>query len=240
MHYYKFDISAWALHTAHLNPTEESIYLRLINFYYDTEKHIPLDLPPVLRRLRLNEFADIADSILLEFFICTDDGWSHNRCNLELKQYLNRKVKNIEVGKLGGRPKKTQSVSKINHEGSENNPNYKLLTNNYKLQTNKKHIAPPDGVASNIWVDFLTLRKSKKMPVTETALKGLQREADKAGVNLQTALQTCCERGWGGFKADWLKDKQMLTEVKNKNLAAARAIFGDERGLNEKTIAITD
>jgi hypothetical protein len=60
-------------------------------------------------------------------------------------------------------------------------------------------------VSVNIWNDFLTLRRSKKLPITETALSGIAREAEKAGLSLQETIVICCERGWGGFKADWLK-----------------------------------
>lgn len=59
------------------------------------------------------------------------------------------------------------------------------------------------GVDSQVVSDFLELRKSKKAPITATAVAGIQREAEKAGLTLQEALAMCCERGWSGFKADW-------------------------------------
>jgi hypothetical protein len=69
-----------------------------------------------------------------------------------------------------------------------------------------KRLEPPDGVLSQTWADFLILRKAKKSPMTETALNQLEREAKKAGMSLQTVLETCCQRGWAGFKADWLNN----------------------------------
>jgi hypothetical protein len=51
--------------------------------------------------------------------------------------------------------------------------------------------------------DFQRLRQAKKAPITPTAVKGIIREAGKAGVSLRTAVEACCERGWGGFKAEW-------------------------------------
>ena len=68
----------------------------------------------------------------------------------------------------------------------------------------------------NIWNDFLTLRRSKKLPITETALAGIAREADKAGLTLQDTIVTCCERGWGGFKADWLKAEAIAKEKESQ------------------------
>lgn len=63
---------------------------------------------------------------------------------------------------------------------------------------------PPDGVSEKVWHDFLKLRKAKKAPVTETAIRGIWLEAEKAGMSLNDALATCCKRGWQGFEAAWL------------------------------------
>lgn len=62
----------------------------------------------------------------------------------------------------------------------------------------------PDDVPDSVWQDFSALRRSKRAPLTQTALTGIEREAAKAGISLQTALETCCQRGWTGLKAEWL------------------------------------
>ncbi|DAZ90922.1 TPA_asm: putative replication protein O [Cyanophage Cy-LDV1] len=63
------------------------------------------------------------------------------------------------------------------------------------------------GVDETVARDFIALRKSKKAALTLTALEGIEREAAKARMPLGDALRTCCERGWQGFKAEWLADK---------------------------------
>jgi hypothetical protein len=65
-------------------------------------------------------------------------------------------------------------------------------------------VIKPDSVTLEVWADFLKVRKAKKAPLTDTALKGIAREAKKAGISLQDALQTCCMRGWIGFNASWI------------------------------------
>ena len=60
------------------------------------------------------------------------------------------------------------------------------------------------GIDPQVVVDFKQLRARKKAPLTATAITGIRREAEKAGVSLEAALKTCCERGWTGFKADWV------------------------------------
>ena len=101
----------------------------------------------------------------------------------------------------------------------------------------KAPVGTPDGVCESVWSDFVALRKAKKAKITQTALNGLEREARKAQIPLEDALRICCERGWAGFKADWIASH--LSQPKDKNLAAARAIFGDERRLNDEFKALT-
>ena len=66
----------------------------------------------------------------------------------------------------------------------------------------------PDGVSDSVFKDYLEVRKTKKAKWTETALKGLTKEAQKAGMSLQEAMELCCARGWVGFKAEWIKDQE--------------------------------
>ena len=66
----------------------------------------------------------------------------------------------------------------------------------------------PSGVSESVFKDYLEVRKTKKAKWTETALKGLTKEAEKAGMSLQEAMELCCARGWVGFKAEWVKDQE--------------------------------
>jgi hypothetical protein len=69
-------------------------------------------------------------------------------------------------------------------------------------------LARPESVPEQTWFDYLAVRKAKKAPpITATALAGLEREAAIAGVTLESAIQTCCERNWVGFNAGWLAAK---------------------------------
>jgi len=117
--------------------------------------------------------------------------------------------KNRVNGRMGGRKKNpvgnplatdTQPIAKATI-------NYKLETINHKPIKNT--VAPPIGVTDGVWQDWVKLRKEKRAAVTQTAINGIEREAKKAGVSLQVALETCCERGWTGFKADWLASKSL-------------------------------
>ena len=141
MHYYKFNIADWSLSTGHLDLEEEAIYFRLINHYYDTQAPIPLETHSVFRRLRLAS-QEKANSILAEFFVKTDKGWEHNRCEKVLKEYRKTAKKNKVNGAKGGRPsnRAASSITQTEPSGlpneSQNNPNQELITKNHKPLTN--------------------------------------------------------------------------------------------------------
>lgn len=59
------------------------------------------------------------------------------------------------------------------------------------------------GITGQLADDFMIHRKACKAPITETALKGFQREADKAGIPLAEAITISIERNWRGFKSEW-------------------------------------
>ena len=48
--------------------------------------------------------------------------------------------------------------------------------------------------------------------MTVTALAGIKREADKANWSLDRAITECVERGWTGFKAEWVAPKQSFAQ----------------------------
>jgi gas vesicle protein len=90
----------------------------------------------------------------------------------------------------------------------------------------KKNTSPsaPSDVSPSTWADFQTIRKAKKAPITGTTLAGIRREAERAGMTLDAALQVCCERGWQSFNADWVPKTQeaVLAEVMRQLEAEGR------------------
>lgn len=155
MHYYKFNIPDWTLHTAHLSPEEEGIYLRLVNFYYDTETAIPLGTQSVIRRLRLGGYEEIVKVLLEEYFYLDGEEWHHKRCDSEVEVYQAMADKNRRNASKGGRPKGNPSKPKTNKNPvasqSVNSgiPNISLTknqepgTNNQEGKEKRKRFVPP-------------------------------------------------------------------------------------------------
>ena len=80
-----------------------------------------------------------------------------------------------------------------------------------------KKMQAPDGVSLDVWESFVAQRKASRAVITETVIKSIQREASKAGWTLEQALAECAARGWRGFKAEWVIEKQNLTKTGQMN-----------------------
>lgn len=142
-----------------------------------------------------------------------------------------RKVRNPNETQT--KPNETQSVSGGFSNETQTKPNQKA-TNNHKPITNNQEInnpltplrgvvptvatetaekpkrkravavSRPEDVDAQVWADFETLRKAKRAPITATAISGLRKEAEKAGLTLEGALRVCIKNGWQGFEASWV------------------------------------
>lgn len=97
-------------------------------------------------------------------------------------------------------------------------------------------IDKPEGVSDSVWQDFKKLRKAKKAAITDTAIAGIQREANKAGYTLEQALKTCCERGWTGFNADWVKADQAKATGETAYQRSMRERFEEASGRKSSNI----
>ena len=107
MIWYKFHLGDYITHTTHLSDAEDLAYRRLLDLYYMSEKQIPLNTESVSRKIRID--LDITESVLGEFFERTETGYFNHRCDAEIAKYQAQCSTNREVGKRGGRPKKTES-----------------------------------------------------------------------------------------------------------------------------------
>jgi hypothetical protein len=137
--------------------------------------------------------------------------------------------KRAEGGKLGGNPN-----LKVNHkvvvEDKQNltPSSSSSLSSTSSIKKIKAEAVRPSNVSQSVWDDFIAIRNKVKKPFTETALKIIQRESQKAGLTLEQALETCCARGWQGFEASWVQKDSDLTKTGQRN---ANVLSGLTRGL---------
>jgi uncharacterized protein YdaU (DUF1376 family) len=219
MHYYQFNIGDYRKDTVHLTPIEHYIYRTLIDWYYLDENPIPLETQSVIRRLSLgldNEQNLI--NVLSDFFKKDVDGWHHVRIDSEIITYHANVLKNKVNGKLGGRPKKTQSVILGNPSKSQINPNQEPITNNHK----PIKYTPP--IPAELLAEWLAVRKKK--PVTERVFIDIEKQAGLLVWSAEQAIIKCCEQGWIGFDASWV-DKPQKKSYQDERASVSNAAFGN-------------
>jgi uncharacterized protein YdaU (DUF1376 family) len=215
MHYYQHNIGDYRRDTSHLSLVEHGIYRQLMDSYYLDEQPLCADLAKLMRShsVRSADEQQSLKNVLADFFELTENGYIHKRCDEVIAEYHGKSDK-ARASAMARWHSQNKDVD-ANALPTQTERNAKgMLTNNHKPITNN-HIPTPEGVTESVWNDYLKIRKAAKKPITDTALKGLIREANKANKTLNEALVICCERSWLGFKAEWLKsDVQQVEKVK--------------------------
>jgi uncharacterized protein YdaU (DUF1376 family) len=153
--WYKFHLGDYITHTTHLSDAEDLAYRRLLDLYYMSEKQIPLNTESVSRKIRID--LDIVETVLDEFFERTDEGYFNSRCDAEIARYNKQVETNRSLGKKGGRPKKTESVTK-------RNPKLTLTEEDKDINTISS-VAP----TTSRFNDFWSVWPSSKRKVAKTA-----------------------------------------------------------------------
>ena len=125
-------------------------------------------------------------------------------------------VKAFEISQTGEKSSSDKTGENFSQTGEKSssdlvkkvhtqNNNKNTIQNNNKKNTKKSEsdLLSDFGITGQLADDFITHRKACKAPITGTALKGFQREADKAGIPIAEAITISIERNWRGFSASW-------------------------------------
>ena len=194
---------------------EDLAYRRLIDEYYLSERPFNGCSTDVSRHIGMSEQESSVSYVLNRYFVFQDNKWVHERIEKELDSFKSKQEKAVLAGRASAESRKnkgnrTDVQRSLNERSTTVQPtnNQEPITNNQNINTTTPrkavHVDKPHDVSEAVWTDFLKIRKQKRAPLSETALDGIRKEADKAGMTLQSALEHCCSRGWQGFQADWL------------------------------------
>lgn len=221
MIYFEHHIGDYAAATAHLSLLEDAIYSRLLRRYYLQEEALPVDVKQVARLAgaRSQEELEAVQAVLDEFFTLTDTGWHNKRADEEIERYQAKQDKARASAAArwnkDAMPSDSERIANEMRTQCEGNalhtPNTNISTSLRSVEKARKRAAAPDcpdDVDPQTWSDWLSLRKAKKAPVTETVLDQARREARKANLTLTKFLQVWCARGSQGLQADWLKPNE--------------------------------
>lgn len=208
MYYYKHHIGDFVRDTSRLNDSQCMAYLRLLWAYYEQEQPLPNDCNALAFKIGAN--ASDVHQILSHFFSLDAERqvWVHARCDREIAAYRAKGEKAKQSANARwNNANAMRTHSERNADATISDANHKPITNNHKKTKDtyspSAHLVSL-GADESIVKDWLTLRKAKKAAVTETAINGIVREAKKAMWPLSDVLAKSCERGWTGFKAEWV------------------------------------
>ncbi|PUE21840.1 hypothetical protein B9Z43_01265 [Limnohabitans sp. MMS-10A-192] len=223
MNYYPFHVGDYLTHTAHLSPLEDIAYRRLLDLYYISEEMLPADPAACARKIRMREYQAEVQQVLEEFFEPCAEGWRSRRCDEEIAAMREKQEKarasaaaSVAARRAKAEPAQTDRKATDERTLNERSTDVQLPTptpiptpcseskDSDRKPGKRAAIDKPEGITQEVWDGFLAIRKAKKAPLTAAALEGIKREATKAGIDLQEALQVCCTRGWQGFNAEWI------------------------------------
>ena len=115
---------------------------------------------------------------------------------------------NVPRAKESKYPAPVDGCIQVNTYVNQVNTDAPLTVTVTETKTKTETVAAPNGVSPNVWDSFVKQRKSKKAQITQLVLDGIRKEADKAGLTMDDALQEIVMRNWVSFKADWVAPKQ--------------------------------
>lgn len=233
MRYYQFHLGDYYLATQHLSIEEDIVYRRLIDLYYREESKLINDKTKLAKLIRATGLESVVQSILEEFFELQDDFWVNQRCESEIKIAQERSEKAREAGlarvnKARSIIKRSMSTSEAQQvlNGCSTDAQQTLSecstdaqptiyhipdTKNQSKKAVAEQLICPTDVSEETWTDYLTLRKSKKAPVTASVLKGLRKDAEQIGWTLEQVLAIQIKNGWQGFNPEWIASKKEIT-----------------------------
>lgn len=225
MHYYQFNIGDYASHTARLSLMEDLAYRRLLDLYYLNERPLNGCSKTVAREIGMVEQHDSVDYILNKFFTKEGDSWVQKRADQEIKLYQNKKKAASRAGKASAKARQAKGSEQESNDRSttvQPNINHKPLTINQEPLTknqSKSKTTPSASLDYSSWPsipdqqilrDWLSHRKQIKAPVSQTVVNSFGKELNLAIGNhftVDQCLEECMNRGWRGFKAEWLVGK---------------------------------
>lgn len=123
MNFFKLYIGDYQRDTGTLSLAEHGAYMLMLQHFYATEKALPIgrELHRLLRADSKIE-REAIDSITAKFWRLDATGLINDRALEEIKKREHQATVNREVGKKGGRPKKSESKPNENRIGSFSEP----------------------------------------------------------------------------------------------------------------------
>lgn len=136
MNYYQHHIGDYRRDTAHLSLLEHGIYRQLIDHYYLNELPITNDENKLMRLLCVRNADDMQHvrNVLNDFFLLTESGYIHKRCDIEIEKFHGKSKSASESAKVRWSMKNKIIYANALQTKTECNANHKPITNNQDIK----------------------------------------------------------------------------------------------------------
>jgi uncharacterized protein YdaU (DUF1376 family) len=148
MNFYPFHLGDYISRTQHLSLLEDLAYRRMIDRYYLTEEELPLCTEQISRVIGMRDHTEIVNQIVCEFFVKTETGYRHERCDEEIKRYRHKadRARGLADKRWHGSDSVVKSDT-ITHTKSHTKPHTKSYTKSSATitNTNTNNSLPPNA-----------------------------------------------------------------------------------------------
>lgn len=231
--------------TMHLNTEQHGAYLLMLMASWKTSGVLPSDDASLGAITRLGNAWKKNRDVLLSFFQIEGKTITHKRVLLEIKKAKSNSEERSKSGKVGAEKRwqkhgeamanamANDMANSSQNDAPSPSPSPTLLSKDKK--SNASAPSRPESVDPQVWEDWLTLRKTKRAPVTKTTLSEAIKEADKAEMDIDSFLRIWCRRGSQGLEASWLKNDEKRPSENKQTALEARNKSAMDQWLKEST-----
>jgi uncharacterized protein YdaU (DUF1376 family) len=168
MHYYSHNVGDYRRDTSHLSLLEHGVYRQMMDTYYLTEKPLPLDHAVLMRThcARNANEAQAIENVLKDFFVITESGYIHKRCDVEIEAFHSKSVSARESAKARWDRVRAEKEAEAMRTHSEGNANHKPITNNQE-QEDQKHLSRAEPLEGELLPDQRKNKRTADPALTE-------------------------------------------------------------------------
>lgn len=205
MHYYSHNIGDYRRDTSHLSLLEHGAYRQLMDSYYLSERPLPLDHALIMRThcARTADEMRAIENVLKDFFVTTEEGYIHKRCDVEIESFHSKSVSARESAKARWDRVRAEKEADAMRTHSEGNANHKPRTNNQEPITKADQVQEPLSALSEP-----KAKRKARLPDQFLVTGAMRQWAAESvpAVELKTETENFCDywRGQGGTKLDWV------------------------------------
>jgi uncharacterized protein YdaU (DUF1376 family) len=145
LNYYSHHIGDYRRDTAHLTLIEHGVYRQMLDQYYLDERPICANDAKLMRSLcaRTADEMQVVKNVLADFFVLTESGYIHKRCDVEIEAFHGKSKSASESAKARWERVRAEKIAKLCEVNAnalptdnEGNANHKPLTINQEPLTN--------------------------------------------------------------------------------------------------------